>query len=216
VACLHQASGDNTILRLDAGGGAEQVLVPADPGVYREPGGWSPDGRFFLLSELVPGHQRDLRYVALGDGTIHDWVGTTAMEEAPVFSHDGRWVAYSSDASGRREVFIEAFPTPHGPHRVSTSGTGVLTGSTFIQWRRDDGEIYFLGPDGSSVLACDVQTSPELTTGVPRMLFQFPSDARAITSSLEGDRFLLILPVGPPPAAFTLVQNWTAALREAK
>jgi Tol biopolymer transport system component len=216
VACLNQTPGANTILRLDAGGGPEQILVPAEPSIYREPVAWSPDGRSLLVSELVPGHQRDLIFHSMDDGTNHPWVGTAAMEEAPVFSHDGRWVAYTSDASGRREVFIEAFPTPRGPHRVSTSGTGVLSGSPVIRWRQDDGEIYFLGPDGSSVLACDVRTAPELTTGVPRMLLQFPVDARGIAPSPEGDRFLLLMPLGPAPAAFTLVQNWTSGLGEGK
>ena len=31
-------------------------------------------------------------------------------EDGAVFSHDGRWVAYFSDESGRVEIYIQGFP----------------------------------------------------------------------------------------------------------
>ena len=46
-----------------------------------------------------------------------------------MFSPDGRWLAYSSDASGRGEVYVRPFPGPGAAVQVSTGGGGTPTWS---------------------------------------------------------------------------------------
>jgi serine/threonine-protein kinase len=48
---------------------------------------------------------------------------TPANEGAPMFSPDGRWLAYSSNESGRYEVYVRPFPGPGGKWQISTGGT---------------------------------------------------------------------------------------------
>ena len=66
----------------------------------------------------------------------------------PSFSPDGRWVAYSSDESGRPEVYVQAFPGPGPKIQISSGGgndavTGgigalILTGLGMVVLRSQD------------------------------------------------------------------------------
>jgi len=212
VAWLEQIPGFNRIVYLSADGGDWKTLLPDSRERYFEPAAWSPDGRLLLISENVTGHKRDLLMLTPGKAETPTWVGTPALEESPAFTHDGRWVAYASDISGRPEVYVDAFPTPRGAKRVSSSGAGSIAGAVFVAWRRDDRELYFSGSNGTSIFVCDVTTSPELSIGVPRLLFELPSEAWSVNASSQGDRFLITAAVGQRPAAFTVVQNWTQQL----
>ena len=40
-----------------------------------------------------------------------------------MFSPDGRWLAYSSNESGRYEVYVRPFPGPGGKWQISAGGT---------------------------------------------------------------------------------------------
>ena len=111
---------------------------------------------------------------------------------------------------------MDAFPSPKGARRVSPSGAGTIFGGSFVAWRKDDRELYFLGLDGKSMFACDVTTGPEVTIGVPRLLFQLPAETLGVCAAPAGDRFLILLPVGQRPAAFTAVENWTRELGKGK
>ena len=44
------------------------------------------------------------------------------IESEAAFSHDGRWLAYESNESGRFEVYVRPFPGPGGKWQVSTDG----------------------------------------------------------------------------------------------
>ena len=138
------------------------------------------------------------------------------MEETPAFSNDGRWVAYASDISGRREIYVDTFPTPRGSKRVSSSGAGSVANAPFVAWRKDDRELYYIGPDGRSLFACDVTLGSDATVGIPKLLFELPPEPWGVCASSNGDRFLVLLPVGQRPAAFTVVENWTRQLEKGK
>ena len=43
-------------------------------------------------------------------------------EREPMFSPDGRWLAYHSNKSGRTEVYVHPFPGPGGKWQISTGG----------------------------------------------------------------------------------------------
>ena len=50
-------------------------------------------------------------------------------EREPVFSPDGRWLAYTSDETGRPEVYVRPFPGAGGKWQISTTGGTVPTWS---------------------------------------------------------------------------------------
>ena len=105
---------------------------------------WHPSGRFLVFAEHRPDTGADLMLLPLARGADGGWtagkpmplLATPADELAGEFSPDGKWLAYTSDESGRSEVYVRPFPGPGGRWQVSTEG------AEWVEWRRA-GEIYY-------------------------------------------------------------------------
>jgi len=52
-----------------------------------------------------------------------------------------RWLAFQSDESGRKEVYIDTFPQPRGKKTVSTDG------GSWPQWGPGGDELFYITPD---------------------------------------------------------------------
>ena len=84
---------------------------------------WSPDGRFLLYSQLSEATGSDLWTLPLsGERAPVVYLQTSSNERSGTFSPDGRWVAYESDASGRTEIYVSAFPVAQEQIPVSREG----------------------------------------------------------------------------------------------
>ena len=107
---------------MPAGGvGAPEPLLVKSPTV-KHPNGFSPDGRFLIYDDHTAQRQ-DLwilphRAAAGGERKPIPFLVTQADETFGQFSPDGKWIAYSSDESGRREVYVQGF----APDRVPAAG----------------------------------------------------------------------------------------------
>jgi len=166
----------------------------------------APDGTV-LLDRLVSGGLNDIVYVPSGEGTAsRPYLTTPSNEGSATISPDGRLVAYTSDASGRQELYVDSFPEHKSARRVSTEGAGS------VAWRADGRELFF--GIGRSVFACEVKTQPELAIGRPRALFELPKETRGVAASPDGDAFYLLLSVGQDPSALSVVQNWAVQLEK--
>jgi hypothetical protein len=124
-----------------------------------------------------------------------------------VFSPDGKWVAYSSDESGKWEVYVASFSFEGASKRMVSDG-----GGSHPEWSRDGKQLYYLGAD-KRIMAVAVDTAHDrFSTGVPRALFQsdIVSDFRARFSvTSDGQRFLIPSAVGQGgPAVATVIVNW--------
>jgi eukaryotic-like serine/threonine-protein kinase len=125
------------------------------------------------------------------------------------FSPDGRFLAYSSDESGRYEVYVQAFPGPGGRWQISTAG-----GST-ARWRGDGQEIYYLSLD-NKIMAVPVETAPAFRAASALPLFPIhPGPGGNIYDvSADGKRFLVAsLPAdqGSPP--LSLLVHWPSLVK---
>lgn len=87
-------------------------------------------------------------------------------EHSGQFSPDGRWVAYVSDESGRREIYIRPFPGPGAASPVSTAG-GIAP-----RWEKTGKELYYIAPDSTLMAAPIAVKGDSLAVGVPLALFQ--------------------------------------------
>jgi eukaryotic-like serine/threonine-protein kinase len=81
-------------------------------------------------------------------------------------SPDNRWIAYSSNETGRMEVFVAPFPQVDRKLRVSTEG------GTQGAWNPNGREIVYR--NGTKMMSVTVSTSPALSLGPPRLLFDKP------------------------------------------
>ena len=107
---------------------------------------WHPSGKFLAFYENAgPPDGWNLMILPLEGDTVRGWtpdkptlfLGTPATEVLPVFSPDGRWIAYQSNESGAFEVYVRPFPGPGGKWRISTEG------GNDPRWSRKTPELLF-------------------------------------------------------------------------
>jgi Tol biopolymer transport system component len=193
-------------------GGEEQILAP---GALGELGdlvvtSWSPDGKTLVTTifKTREGTNYGIWTVPLAAGSKPQaLIDTTADEYAGSLSPDGRWIAYAFRASGRGEIYVQAFPGPGAKFQISTEG-----GEAPV-WRADGKELLFLSPDGH-VMAAPIQTSPSFEAGTPRALFAESLKLERLAVSPDGQRLLVRIPRAAPAASSVrLVLNWPAGLK---
>ena len=201
-----------------ASGTAQPELLFKSPTV-KHANDWSPDGRFLLFDDHHATQQQDLWILPLGGDRKPIPLLVTAADEAPAhFSPDQKWVAYSSDESGRREIYVRDFAPEHVPAVGSGKWQISTAGGDKPRWRRDGKELYYIAPDGK-LMAVAVKTSPTFEPAVPVPLFDvtvssysfFPYDVAA-----DG-RFLINTPADPDPSSstpITVVVNWMSVLKK--
>jgi serine/threonine-protein kinase len=141
---------------------------------------------------------------------------TAISADSACFSPDGRWIAYVSRESGRREVYVQGFL----PDRVPAVGVGKweisTTGGSGPRWRHDGKEIYYLAPNSKIMAVPVATTATTFQPGIPAALFQTDSRSRGYGVSPDG-RFLINTQTeGPPPntTPITVVLNWWTALKQ--
>jgi hypothetical protein len=114
----------------------------------------------------------------------------------PVFSPDGRWIAYSQPASGNSSVFVRPV-SGEGKWQVSPGVGG------YPRWRGDGRELYYIAlqTPGRPVMAVDVEPGEAFRAGPPRQLFGDLPIFRFLTStapmvnwdvSPSGDAFVFV------------------------
>jgi Tol biopolymer transport system component len=136
---------------------------------------------------------------------------TPHSEDQGQFSPDGRWIAYRSNETGRREIFVRPFPGPGSQRQVSVSGGG------HPRWRTDGSELYYIAADGR-LTAVPIKlgaSSETVDTGVPSPLFvtrlAAPTNAQFGYAVAPDGRFLVSVDGDEPSTSpITIVQNWTA------
>jgi dipeptidyl aminopeptidase/acylaminoacyl peptidase len=157
---------------------------------------WSPDGRL-LLYRVGP---ITWAFPLEAGGKSR---GPYPMENARL-SPNGRWVAYTSNESGRSEVYVQSFPPSEGKWQISTEG------GLEPSWRRDGKELYYTS--GDKLIAMEVKTDlPVFEPGLAKPLFAVHLEATTRRSRYEavtnGRRFLVNLPV-ESSSAVTVAINW--------
>ncbi len=195
------------------GTGHEELLLSSKLNKY--PSDVSPDGRFLLYTQLDPETNFDIWVLPLtGAGREPvPFVRTTALEQNGAFSPDGKWIAYTSDESGRPEIYLRSFSGPGNPGgqwQISKSG------GMYPKWRGDGKELYYLSAD-NRITAVTLEPVANLQIGTPQPLFvaHFGNGSTRFTVTPDGKRFLMEAPPDEAGAnAATVILNWTRALRQ--
>jgi eukaryotic-like serine/threonine-protein kinase len=174
------------------------------------PTDWSPDGRHIALATGLPA---DVWLLPVTDSKkLLKVVDSQSDQMHSNFSPDGRFISYTSNESGRYEVYAEPLPTSDQKWPISISG------GYEPRWRADGKEIYYLSED-RRLMAVPVSSGPT-PFGVPYPLFQ--TDVHPGVNLLrthyvpnrDGTRFLINTRSREiAPAPITLVLNWTAGLK---
>ena len=188
----------------------EELLFESDD--FKRPSSCSADGRFLAYQSAVgPNGKGDIWVLPLtGERKPFPFIQTAQFDEANAqFSPDGRFVAYDSDVSGSRQVFVTPFPGPGGKQQVS------INGGRNPVWRRDGKELFFL-PEGKMMAAEVKETGSGLDIGNAQLLFDAHTGYGPFAHydvTPDGKRFLVALVGEGGSAPLTLVVNWTADLK---
>jgi WD40 repeat protein len=203
----------NIYQRATSGSGIDEVLIPPAAS-FRFPTDWSPDGGLiaFQASAAQANTGLDLWIYSFADRKERPFLITPFQEWSPQFSPDGRWIAYTSNESGKPEVYVRPLQDSSGKWQISSGG------GSYPRWRGDGREVFYIAPD-KTLMAVEVRPgSSAFETGAPKLLFRTRIRATDAGSqydvSADGQRFLINTIVPEQQSAITVVQNWTAGLKK--
>jgi len=133
------------------------------------PGSWHPSGRFLAFEELHRDSMRDVMILPIEGNETSGWkpgtpwtfVQSPEMDWEPRFSPDGRWLAYASGESGKREVYVRPFPGPGPEVQVSVGGGELPT------WSATTREIVY-GLEGQLMVVPYVVHGSQFEVTTPR------------------------------------------------
>jgi Tol biopolymer transport system component len=205
-----QASGQRDIYRKksDGTGESEPVGFAED----REwPSDFTPDGRSLVYYENAPKTQADI-CVSESGGSPRPLIQTSFNEYWPRLSPDGRFLSYSSDESGRDEIYVQPFPEVDRRWLVSANG------GREALWSRDGKAIFYREDD--KVMSVAVETRPEFAAKSPKLLFENAAFHRNLTGGefnydvAPDGRFLMIRREDAlAELQLNVVLNWTEELK---
>ena len=204
----------------DGSGDAESVMAGPTAKIS-----WhvTPDGKRLLFAEIVSDTGAyDLGMLSL-DGLKRDMLlESESSESMPRVSPDGRWLAYVSDESGQRQVYVRPFPNVDDGRWQISSGFGVAP-----VWGPDGRELFFqttADAGGTRMMTVPIESGGTFRPGRPVALFQGPFplsaglDSHAYDVSPDGQRFLMVREQeGADPSAglprLVVLQNWHEELK---
>ena len=151
---------------------------------------WLRDGSALLVTEQSDQDKRDILVQPANGSPARPYAATPADESAARASPDGRWVAYTSDESGRSEVYLDSYSKPG--RRVTVSQGG----GEHPVWRADGQELYYWN-DGTlmAVQLGKAWGDAPPAIGAQTILFRAPYDVEPNTmydASPDGKQFVIV------------------------
>ena len=155
-----------TLYWVDSGGGGEPEILSRD-GEVQFPSSWSPDGTTLAYAEIrLVNPETGVDIWLLSGG--RPWkrqilIRTPFKDDQPMFSPDGRAMAWVSDETGRSQVYVRPYP---GTGRTPVSPDGGVEPI----WSRKGTELFYRS--GRGVYSVPIGTTGVLTVGRPSLLFE--------------------------------------------
>jgi eukaryotic-like serine/threonine-protein kinase len=178
-----------------------------------KPLGVTPENETLVFGRSVDKSlARDIVAMRIADpNTITPFLRDGAQNLEARLSADGKWIAYSTDRSGRFEVEVQSFPVPGRRHVVSLAGGGQP------RWRSDGKEVYFLSADAHLMAVPFTPGNPPVLSAPVRLfevsLVAHPDRANFAAYeydvSHDGSRFLVNRQISPPETNMTIIVNWS-------
>ena len=212
-----RTGGRKLYWRTADGSGPEELLADV-PDLFNDPSDVTADGRRVVYRSLSGETGEDIWIASLdGAGEPQPLIRTRFNELDAAFSPDGRWITYRCDESGRPEIYALSYPDLGRKTRVSTDGAApVVNGAaTWVRWRRDGRELYFIGGDGQTIMAADVAPGETFDSGHPRPLLRLPHGFADADISPDGEMIAVSVPTGlQGRSSINVVMNWAGELED--
>jgi len=141
---------------------------------------------------------------------------TTSNEFGGRLSPDNQWMAYTTDQTGRNEVWVAAFPSGQPRRQISSSG------GTHPAWNGAGTELYFVSAEGQLMALTFNSRGSAIEVGSPTTLFRIPRTVDVVAgsrnlynASRDGQRFLVAVAAetaSVPP--INVIVNWPQLLSQ--
>ncbi len=173
---------------------------------------WSRDGRFLIYGKITPETGSDI-WVLPRDGSSEPQalVSSPFSEWRAQVSVDGNWIAYDSDESGRKEIYVQPFPDLGRRTQVS------INGGEHPRWSPAGNELFFYS-ERHLVAVKYRSREGRFDPGAPTTLFEVPGRLHprlsyTYTVAPDGQRFLMTQDVDTIPQ-INVVLNWFEELKK--
>jgi Tol biopolymer transport system component len=201
--------GQLQLLSMDGG---QTSLLPKGPLTFGT--SWTPDGRHLALMRMDPRTSWDVVVCDLepsGGTRLEPFAATSAVEARPVFSPDGRFIAYASNEKDkdRLDVYVRAFPGPSTAWQVSTDG------GDEPRWSSDSSELFYRDERRHLMMSRHINRSGE-PVGSAAKLFDDDYVNRGFVNDYDvapDGRFLMLKPENRRPASVEIAVNWLDRLK---
>ena len=212
AASTVHGGGHEEVTLLSADGSGAPRLLPTSSAQFKSPVSWSPDGRTLVVDQISAGTGNDLVVVdAIRGGTPRPLAVDPGAQNSATISPDGHWVAYDSDETGTRQVFVRRFPEGTEKLQITTAGGGEP------HWSRGGKELISIDNESRNLSAVPFEPGREPDPTAFHLLMRLPfrCDPNGWDVTADGSRFL----VSAPDAALSqtstmIIVDWPSLLQK--
>jgi serine/threonine-protein kinase len=210
---FHRAEyGITTIFRQRADGSQGAQLLAQSTGFSPRLTSLSGNGQLLLFNEENPFTGSDVLSLSFNDPEKFEPILQEKINESSAcLSPNGKWMIYTSDESGREDVYLRPFPG-EGPKILVSKG-----GGSSAKWSPDGKSIYYISLN--KMMKVSVSYQPELTISAPQQLFSGDFFLRGLYNydiSPDGEKFVMIYDKFENRNAqiYRIVLNWFDELKQ--
>jgi serine/threonine protein kinase len=212
VAYQNGVGGDSIDVRASDGLGSEQVVAKLQGDVM--PRGWSADGNYIVFEyhAAASNSPGEIWVAPLKPGEVAHPLVRNISSFGTDLSPDGKWLAYTSDESGRLEVYVIPFNPGVSPANALASGRWQISadGGNQPRWSHTGKELFFANPSGTTLYAASIKTeAAKFQSNDVRKLFDLPlHPAWAFYDVGRDGNIYMFRYLGRETSPLTVLLNW--------